>query len=104
MILQWQDAAYGQHYLDVPGEVTLLSTWGLNDDTAPDYQKVYGVAMQVWNEPIAADGLVGAQGQSRRVYLHVAGREAAVLRIECLNMFLLNDRGDTINTLVRGGR
>lgn len=125
MILKWQDRDYGTHYLEVGDEVALLGLYG-HDEPRPNVGHMYERSTFVVADPPRPEprsSLVGEYGNndsgpadfewaetgqtSRIAVLFAPGYgdvEEGLLQISCLAMFLVNDRGDTIDTLVRGRR
>lgn len=129
MILRWTDREYGQHYLQIGEEVTLLGNYG-HDELRPNYGKLYERATAVFPDPPGTDGvtppikgelrgefgdvtsgdqepLVGSGKGSTIACLFApgyGGPDDGLLQISCLCLFVLNERGDTIDTLVRERR
>lgn len=97
MILRWTDAKYGQHYLDGIQKVTVLGTWARDDDEVPNYGEArvyYGLtsADEPYNEPNPVDCYLRLTDGTGHNDLH---------QIECIWMAILNDRGDTVDQIVR---
>lgn len=122
MILKWTDRDYGQHFLEVGDTVTFLGNYA-HDEPRPNYGHMYGRSTHVsMDPPRATIGAhvgedPGASGEIREHYefaetLHTSTiaclfcpeyghSEEGLLQLSVLALFLVNDRGDTIDTLVR---
>lgn len=128
MILRWTDVAYGQHYLEIGGQITLLGNYG-HDDSRPNYGKLYGRATYVSADPPGTHDLVEVLGELKGEFGDVnsgnqeplvghgekssiavlfapeyGGPEDGLIQVSCIALFVLNEQGDTIDTLVRGRR
>jgi hypothetical protein len=107
MILRWTVPDSAQHYLDGLTHVALLGIYGHPDDSAaedavplPDYAAIHEAETRVWSVPgdrAHSPGRVGV-----RAYVLTDGRDGHLIeRVDCVWMAALNDRGDTIDQLVR---
>lgn len=124
MILKWTDRDYAHHYLDVGDRVTHLGTYN-HDEPRPNYGPMYDRSTFVVADPAKPTGgsLVGEFGDDAsgpqdyewagtdQISVIVcllapdsAGPDDGLLQISCLGMFLVNDHGDTIDTIVHPDR
>lgn len=128
MILRWTDPAYGQHYLDSIDHVAVVGSWGWNETSAgrscaadptdvdrdigntveiPDWGALYECATVHHSTPrsLWRDGTTPLAQ-----YVHVTRRvddKRTVTEVHvflCVWFALLNDRGDTIDQIVRRPR
>jgi hypothetical protein len=105
MILKWDAPDGATHYLDGLDHVALLGVWHRRDDRdyggveIPDYQARNEAAGRVWSVPL--DHIANSD-PGVLAFVLTDGRAGHLIEeIDCLWMGTLNDRGDTIDTLVR---
>lgn len=119
MILKWTDRDYAHHYLEVGDRVTHLGTYG-HDEPRPNYGAMFNRSTYVVADPApAVDAIVGEHGtvteqewpgtlQTSVIVCLLApdtdSVDEGLLQISCLAMFLTNEQGDTIDTIVHPDR
>lgn len=101
-MLRWQSSSYAMTTVDGIEEFTHLGTWCLADalsEDRPDYADEYGV-----EGPWIKGWSTEADPMDREIFVMVTRTghtEAAIWQVRCRAMWLMNDDGDTIETIAK---